>query len=194
MSTLTLGTGSNSNGSDWGTNAIYNAGNRPNMWRTLTASEWTYLLQTRTGASTKYSQVKITSTEYGTVYGLIILPDNWTAPSVVPPWKPGFADNGCKQTYTKAQWENMEAAGAVFLPGAGFRSHDKVNHTSEEGDSYEAYYWTADTKSGVPANAYTLYFKKGDYGYGSGTRKKEWDKYYGCSVRLVRDVPIINNN
>ena len=108
---------------DWGSNAIINGGNTTNLWRTLTSAEWEYLLNTRPGASSKLGSGNING-----VGGLIILPDSWTLPSecsfasgfatINPNTHPDWTHN----SYTLAQWAQMEAAGAVFLPAAGFRN------------------------------------------------------------------------
>ncbi len=38
---------------DWGVNQISNGGNKENLWRTLSKSEWIYLCFTRTNAEKK---------------------------------------------------------------------------------------------------------------------------------------------
>ena len=108
---------------DWGCNAISNGGNTTNLWRTLTIAEWNYLLNTRTDASSKCGTGNING-----VGGLIILPDSWTLPSECS-FTSGFCSpsgdsypDWSHNSYTLAQWAQMEAAGAVFLPAAGFRN------------------------------------------------------------------------
>ncbi|MCQ2606661.1 MAG: BACON domain-containing protein [Bacteroidales bacterium] len=61
---------------DWGVyNKISNGGNQAGMWRTLTNSEWGYVLSKRTDASS----LKGLATVNG-VAGMILLPDNWITP------------------------------------------------------------------------------------------------------------------
>ena len=108
---------------DWGCNAISNGGNTANRWRTLTIAEWEYLLYFRTDASSKLGMGNING-----VGGLIILPDSWTLPSECSftseftTYSPNDYPDWIHNSYTLAQWAQMEAAGAVFLPAAGFRN------------------------------------------------------------------------
>lgn len=82
--------------SDWGYNAITNGGNTQNSgWRTLSNSEWNYLLNSRPNAADLRGLGTVNS-----VYGLIILPDN------------------CPHAIS-AGWATLEADGAVFLPASG---------------------------------------------------------------------------
>ena len=127
---------------DWGSNAIINGGNTTNLWRTLTSAEWEYLLNTRSGASSKLGSGNING-----VGGLIILPDSWTLPSecsfasgfaIINPYHyPDWKHN----SYTLAQWAQMEAAGAIFLPAAGRRKgtdFDNVGYSKN--DAYHMYF------------------------------------------------------
>lgn len=125
-------TGDNAKG-DWAwNNPIENGGNRKNMWRTLTHTEWNYLLNSRSGAHNKRSLATVCG-----VHGLIILPDNFTQPSGV-----NFSYNDLysysNNTYTEETWQKMEDAGAIFLPAAGYRWMSTVSAQGTEG-----YYWTA---------------------------------------------------
>ena len=108
---------------DWAWhNAISNGGNAPHLWRTLTTAEWEYLLLYRTNASAKLGSGNING-----VVGLIILPDNWTIPVGCT-----FI-SGTRNNYTLTQWAQMEAAGAVFLPQAGWRGGSDVRMASISG-------------------------------------------------------------
>ena len=164
---------------DWGTNAIdaYAA----NAYRTLTKDEWKYLLNTRDKASEKMgvARIKLSETEYAN--GLILLPDSWNAPEGVA-FKSGFASSSgaeyyaTYQTFTLAEWQKLEAAGAVFLPASGYRDGSRVR-----GVQYYGNYWSATAYDSD--NAYGLDFYSGGasaYSYGN--------RYYGQAVRLVRDV------
>ena len=107
---------------DWGSNPISNGGNTANRWRTLTQAEWEYLLNERPNASSKFAIGNING-----VGGLILLPDSWTQPSECS-FTSGYATydgyidiDWTYNSYTLAQWAQMETAGAVFLPAAGDR-------------------------------------------------------------------------
>ena len=153
---------------DWGVNAISNGGGEPNTWRTLTRSEWYYLRYTRAGAVSKCGKSIVNG-----VPGLVYLPDSWTLPGGCT-FNAGSSHGWRTNSYTLSQWAEMEAAGAVFLPAAGYREGASVGYVGIHGD-----YW-----SSTPDNAsyaYRNYFS--DY--------YEWTnlfyRYQGRSVRLVRD-------
>ncbi len=123
---------------DWGTNQI--GDDAPGTWRTLTNAEWEYLLTTRANASTLMGVAQVNG-----VNGLILLPDNWSAPDGVT-FRAGFQDEDGEeeypqhQTFTSNQWELLEKSGAVFLPAAGqyYREFSKVRYVQEDGR-----YWSA---------------------------------------------------
>ena len=157
---------------DWGSNAIINGGNAANQWRTLASAEWDYLLNSRTNASSKRGTGNING-----VGGLIILPDSWTQPSGCPQFNPGFvSDFGgwSNNSYTLAQWAQMETAGAVFLPAAGRRSGTNVNDVGSKGN-----YW-----SSTPSNA--NYARNVGFS-SSNLYDGNSDLYDGFSVRPVQD-------
>lgn len=162
---------------DWSNVSITNGGNY--QWRTLNASEWQYLFESRTNCGDLYG--------YGTidgVEGLIVLPDMWELPSgaTFSVDHSGWNDN----TYTVAQWTAMENNGAIFFPAAGYRDEPGYYDVGELGG-----YWscTADGTEkalglafvvdgpyvpGVP-NAYVMLLPN----YSTG-------RSGGCSVRLAR--------
>ena len=112
---------------DWGVyNSISNGGNQAGMWRTLTNVEWAYLFGGGNRAS-KWGRATID----GRYKGLILLPDEWTAPDGISftPARNGFNSN----VYTMEQWERLEAAGAIFLPAAGFRQYTFFNYENQYG-------------------------------------------------------------
>ena len=158
---------------DWGSNAISNGGNAVNQWRTLTELEWNYLLNTRTNASSKRGTGNING-----VAGLIILPDSWTLPSGCPQFNPGVASNSgdwTRNSYTLAQWSQMESAGAVFLPAAGHHYGTNVYNAGGKG-----FYWSSSPCS--ESYAFLLYFDSSSlYAQGAASNRS-----YGCSVRPVR--------
>ena len=153
--------------SDWAWhNAISNGGNAAHHWRTPTAVEWQYLIAGRTDALSKRGTGNING-----VGGLIILPDNWTLPLGCQ-FTSGEASDSTDWTlnsYTLAQWEKMEAAGAVFLPAAGYR----VDSLFVDYVGCRGYYWLSDT----------------DFNFRSDRILGYWwyTRYFGCSVRPVLD-------
>ena len=162
---------------DWG----QNIGDRT-TWRTLTNDEWRYLLNTRANAKTLKGVARINLTEDGSEYanGLILLPDNWTAPKGVT-FKSGFASSysiqayADHQTFTLDQWSKLEAAGAVFLPASGCRSGLGVNSVQNGGN-----YWSATPNES--SRAYYLIF------YSDDAFPNYFYRYEGRAVRLVQDV------
>ena len=160
---------------DWGTNTIGN--DAPNTWRTLTCGEWYYLLNTRTNASDLRGVAQVDG-----VNGLIFLPDNWVCPAGVT-FKSGFHSisdfvdyYAAYQTFTAAQWSKLEAAGAVFLPAAGYRIGSDVYNVQ-----YYGYFGSATVGNGR-GEAYYLSFYSGRAGMYVNFR------FYGQSVRLVKDL------
>ncbi len=161
---------------DWGSNPISNGGNTANRWRTLTIAEWNYLLNTRTDASSKCGTGNING-----VGGLIILPDSWTLPSECS-FTSGFCspsgDNypdWTHNSYTLAQWAQMEAAGAVFLPAAGYRLGTYVHDVGNFGG-----YW-----SSTPYSEY--YASNMDFNSNYLNAASNYDRFIGFSVRPVQD-------
>ena len=156
---------------DWGCNRISNGANTANRWRTLTIAEWEYLLYYRTDAPSKCGTGNING-----VGGLIILPDSWTLPSGCS-FTSGFATSNYNtypdwthNSYTLAQWAQMEAAGAVFLPAAGNRYGSNVRNVGASGS-----YWSSTPNYEMSFNSLNLDATSNHY------------HYHGFSVRLVLD-------
>ena len=161
-------------------------------WYTLSQSEWNYLLTGRPKYADRMGHCKIhIEGEDRTVPGLFILPDNWEKPSgciVRTGSDTSYSDNyyttGDSDDYD-GRWSDMEAAGAVFLPAAGYRNSnfsDTAWLFSSEGDN--GYYWSSGVSSGYGNGdgACCLYFRSG-YLYPRGNRSR----YNGYSVRLVHE-------
>ena len=163
---------------DWGYNAIYNAGNVINEgWRTLTKDEWNYLFYMRTNASVKWGLARVAG-----MNGIIILPDLFIDPytnngnsAFVSGVSTGFNTN----IYTAGNsWDAMEAAGAVFLPAAGYSYGTRGNNFGDY--NTVGRYWSS-THSGN-SDAYGIYFD------GNGVNATFSIGRASChSVRLVRD-------
>ena len=163
-------TGSYAN-ADWGVyNRISNGGNQAGLWRTLTSSEWNYLISGRAQANLLMGQGSVNN-----VNGLILLPDGWETPSSV---KFTYAGDYSTNTYSLDEWEVMQSYGAVFLPDAGCRTNDQMS------DDGAGRYWSTSATGGKDL-AFILKFN----GYlGSKAEMKECWRYHGVSVRLVKDV------
>ena len=166
---------------DWGTNTI--GTDAPNTWRTLTYDEWYYLRWTRTNADQLIGVARINLNADGTKYanGLILLPDTWTCPAGVT-FKSGFSDTYSVQAYadyqtlTLADWQKLEAAGAVFLPALGYRYGSDVSYVLSSG-----YYWSAPPYDSDIADEFFFYSDEAYTG-------SYWLRDYGRAVRLVQDL------
>lgn len=140
---------------DWGMhNAISNGGNTAGVWRTLTQSEWHYLL------SRKHNDKYLcNAATVDTIRGYVILPDDWVLPDGCS--FTGYDDHNTnnvnaysQNVYTLANgannWAKMEAAGAVFLPACGYTDTDyKIKNI------HRGYYWSSTHAEGTPK--YTAY-------------------------------------
>lgn len=162
---------------DWGQNTI---GKDPkNTWRTLTSDEWKYVITYRPNAPKLLGLAAVKG-----ISGLILLPDEWVAPDGIE-FNPGV--DKCTYTnnlYSSAQWKQMETAGAVFLPAAGYRNYS---------DHYEAQIWTSSVghywSSSYGDEKYSckcLYFSSSIYT--DNISVSNCDTSYGNSVRLAKDL------
>ena len=167
---------------DWGKNM----GNGT-TWRTLTKDEWEYLLSTRTNAENLkgIARIKLSDAEY--VNGLVILPDSWKDIDGIA-FKNGFSseedntvpDYGNYQSFTLADWQKMEAAGALFLPAAGHSGRTRVEFVQLLG-----YYWSASHNDDDGAN-HLLFGSSTEASMDSYARNNR------MSVRLVQDLYAVN--
>lgn len=159
---------------DWGLyNGIFNPAAQSTdpagTWRTLTSSEWRYLLSGRADAKKKCGLGCIDNS----VNGLIILPDAWTLPE-------GYTfNNGYsafnQNTYTVAQWKKMEANGAIFLPAGGYRAGSNAYRANQDG----RYWATTSVNQNV---AYGVYFYENKL-----ESNNSFGRSNGICVRLVRN-------
>lgn len=160
---------------DWGTHF----GNGV-TWRTMTQNEWEYLLEKRTNAASLKGVARIDIHQFGFEYanGLILLPDSWSCPGGIT-FNSGMGTldsdaYATQQTFTLEQWKQLEAAGAVFLPAAGFRSATGVGVVQWEGA-----YWSA--TSGETEQAGCMVF------FPNEAEVQNYSRSVGNSVRLVQE-------
>ena len=154
---------------DWGYNPISNGGNVANLWRTLTQSEWNYVIYTRTTTSgIRYAKANVNN-----VNGVILLPDDWSTSTYSLSNTNSSGVSFSSNTMTASQWSTLEQAGAVFLPAAGSRNGTSVDYVGSHG-----FYWSASYS--VSNLAYYVYF---NYSY---LYTNYYYRYFGLSVRLVR--------
>ena len=166
--------------SDWGVyNAISNGGNHDSLWRTLTSLEWNYLLNTRTASmvngtpNARYCKAKV-----GDVNCVILFPDRYEHPAGVA--QPNSINNDrasyASNTFSNADWLQMEAAGCVLLPAAGVRE-DRSTYCAVTPDT-NGHYWTS--WGGSNGNADCVEF-------GPYLKTTISVRSAGLSVRLVQD-------
>lgn len=134
---------------DWGVyNAISNGGNTKNSWRTLTISEWTYVLFKRDEISPVLARVN-------GVDGVILLPDNWddnryklskskynSKTGKVIEGNNSYENNSIKLE----DWTDIfETNGAVFLPKVTFYWSTSVDFDHYRDNLKDGkYYWKDD--------------------------------------------------
>ena len=154
---------------DWGMyNAISNGGNQVGQWRTLSYSEWSYVINTRADASSKKGVATVNN-----ITGLILLPDSWTLPDGLT-FISGVNGDFAQNIYSSSEWSKMEANGAVFLPAAGRRNGASVSSVGSYGGYWSSSFGGSRTASGLCFYSYDV-----EDGY---------NRNFGLSVRLVQDV------
>ena len=113
---------------DWAYhNPISNGGNQAHLWRCLISEEYIYLIEGRSNAVQKYSLGRVNN-----INGLIILPDEWTLPSGLS-FTPHVSNHNVN-VYSVSQWQQMEDAGAVFLPITGSRQGNQYFAIGKSGN------------------------------------------------------------
>jgi len=168
---------------DWGSKPIHNGGNPPNLWQTMTKSEWEYLL-----GHNCWSE--------GTVdnkFGIIIIPSDFIDPHKNNSTVAGknFA-SGPKSynNYTSADWEYMQSNGAVFLPDAGSISVSTNSAATNHYYSSNFRYWTSTYSKNT--FSYCACVTTEDDGIFLSDNRQSY--YCGQSVRLVRDAEFIKED
>lgn len=168
---------------DWGVyNAISNGGNQPGMWRTLTASEWRWLLNSRSTstvggtANARFARARVNGT-----FGLIIFPDTFTLPAGLTVTNINHV-NGGGNTYTASEWRQLEVAGCIFLPAAGFRIGTNIACVGTYARYWSSSVHTYSSAEDWKASADCVLFQP------DATEVVYFDRSNGHSVRLVMDA------
>lgn len=177
-------------------------------WRTMTSSEWYYLLNSRTGSTigttsgARHGRVTIAG-----VCGLLVFPDGitWrtteqggsancgttglnTAMTAIADDKgvpTNLNVNGSSYydftiSYDTADMATMAQAGIIFLPSAGYRFGNKIG-----GPGHYGYYWSSQSTPGTNAKYYADYLI---FNMNLVQANYPYHRFRGRSVRLVRDV------
>ena len=203
---------SKADGNDWGC-AFSETSSEGDNWRTLTIDEWNYLFN---GRSQQKRFLKVTLKMEGTpnaVQGILLFPDDYVEPAGltqtftynsntsalnVSGYVVADGDkfiNATVYTDPTSNSYKMLAAGAVFLPAAGYRiqqwyqmyyCHQPGIYTASlKWDAY-GYYWSS--TSGVynqyEAKSRAFYFDRSRVGEASSYQ----DRSHGMCVRLVWDA------
>lgn len=160
---------------DW---AIYNTigDDAPGTWRTLTAYEWSYIINMRRDASQLRGIASI-----GDVHGLVLLPDDYDQSDVsLPAFTPQpYSVN----SYDINEWLKLESIGAVFLPAEGVMYGTWINRPN-----YYGYYWsTTPMGSNIPELAGALEFSEISTATISSTARDAQ-----IPVRPVRETPPVS--
>lgn len=179
------------NFTDWGVNPISNGGNTPNQWRTLSKAEWESILYYRETPS----GIRFAMGQVNGVNGVILVPDQWNSDY--------YPLTHCNEEGVLGDMPNVISAstwnsalkphGAVFLPCAGKRKNFDNPGTYQESNTWGAY-WTpteADDINGLGTEiikmAWALIPSVYE-GLGQGVAIEPYERDYGASVRLVKDV------
>lgn len=169
---------------DWGYyNAISNGGNKSGVWRTIKASDFEYIINTRPSATINgISNAKYAKATVNNIKGLILFCDGYAHPDSVSPPVVNSINNTTasfgSNNYTVDAWNKMELSGAVFLPCAGYRDGSTY---SNSGQAF-AYYWTANYNKNNSEQARFIACTN------SAFVVTEFNKCRGVAVRLVKDV------
>ena len=160
---------------DWGINNVIR--NAPGLWRTMTDEEQDYIFNTRSASTVNgVPDARFAKATVCGVSGLLLFPDQYEHPVDVP--QPAEINNAganfLTNRYSAEEWLNVETAGAVFFPAAGYRQGTTLYNQGASG-----YYWSSKGFSIGSA----IYMFVGIY---SATGRMN-DRSHGHSVRLVRN-------
>ena len=170
---------------DWGNYSILNGSSSDpdETWRTLTSSEWLYIFNSRTNCSTvgstenaKYVKVLVDGNKC-----VVIFPDQYSHPAdvAVPSYINETSDNGWNtgtgNIYSVDDYAKMHAAGAIFLPNAGYLNDNMTGRTYSTSFNY----WSS---NGSSSNGTLIRYTSSAFSTLSKPKKR------GCPVRLVHAV------
>ena len=177
---------------DWGKLAITNGGNIANSgWRTLSKNEWdnlfTYPYRGSTVNGTNYARYTYATinTDGTGVNGIILFPDDVTFAGSEATWGTINNKSSWETKCSTAQWTALAAKGCVFLPLTGYR--ESHNNDSRVYDLSYGYYWSSSSydNGGITDYRYAYCVNFNVNGFSTAKQKQ---RYYGMSVRLVRDA------
>jgi hypothetical protein len=129
-------------------------------WRMLTSEEWAYLLREEEIGDGPMNAGQAT---IGTQHGLMLVPDDWQEFATLT-----FApspNNWTTNSYTAANWEQLETSGVVFLPCVGDAGTYWSATPKDASDAYGIHFYETSIAANTPASRTTPF-----------------------SVRLVKDV------
>ena len=171
---------------DWGNLVI--GSQTAGYWRTMTNSEWDYLLNTRscsTIGETENARYLKANTVSGVVQGLIMFPDNFTWNETTM----GTIPTSCNspkayitQQFTSAQWASLEAAGAIFLPASGYKYQYGLSPIGDQGN-----YWSSSKRDDNRA-FYMFFHYNGRNNSTLSAQDHDYGNFIASSVRLVHDL------
>ena len=181
---------------DWGWVNIQNGGGNK-QWRTPSKNEFDYILNWRNSEtsiagvlSARYIRVQLGAAQ-DQIKGIVLFPDHYILPTLehsTITWDDINEENSPGVILHWDDWGKMEAAGAVFLPAAGYREGKEV--TLAWKNYPEGCYWTSTQGSGENAGdcGVALVFDKSqadpdpdEYSIEIGDAYR----HYGFSVRLI---------
>ena len=166
---------------DWGYSGCFVKKDNPSsVWlanyRTLTASEWDYILNKRPNAKLLKGFATVNS-----VPGLVLLPDNWETQLGMKDFAfIGAVNKGYESNeYVTDEWAIMENAGAIFLPCTGRRGYNFTPKKVTYGEENYGNYWTGTSSKTEATEAQAIRF--------SSTSITTFDqpRNYGNAVRLI---------
>jgi len=149
-------------------NTSFTCNGATNFWRTLSGTEWDYLLNGR-NQTVRYAKAKVKG-----VTGLVIFPDAYCGTAAGE----GLAAvNDPSASYpetsmAEATWTAMESESCVFLPIAGYRSSAGISEVGVNGR-----YWSSTTNN--TTRAFHLFIPNGNL------MTTLYNRAYGFSVRPV---------
>ena len=144
-------------------------------WRTLTKTEWEYVLNTRTTTSgIRYAKATVNN-----VCGVIILPDNWNSETYALSNTNTGGAAYTSNEISEADWNSsFETNGAVFLPAAGYRQYASSPYRKFNENGYYR------SSTGSPTGAADIVL----FNSSKVDPSSSMARFYGYSVRLIREV------